>query len=240
MQSREPFRFEHEPQLLSDAVFDALRKAILDGKLTPGERLRQAALAREFGVSQITVREALDKLVSYGLCVRVPHKGVQVIALSAQDLEDIYQMRELLEGLAAELAAGRITPEELARMRALLPETFVNTRPESVERAREANREFHDIAIQASGRRFLVQTLRQIWDWIDPLMLYERTLDTEGGKEIRQKWGERDTLQHTRLLEALEARDGPRARQVVAEYVDEAWRNLAAIIASAPARGEKE
>jgi DNA-binding GntR family transcriptional regulator len=155
---------------------------------------------------------------------------VRVIALSADDLEDIWAMRRLLEGLAAELAAERITPEELARMRELLSASIVNADQESVERAREANREFHEIVIQASGRRFLIRILRQIWDWMDPMMLYGRTLGIDQGAEIRIKWGERDRLQHTRLLEALEANDGPRARQVVAESVEEAWNNLASLI----------
>ncbi len=230
MQSREPLRIEHEPQRLSDAAFEALHKAILSGKLAPGEWLRQEALAKELGVSQITVREALNRLVSEGLCIRVPYKGVRVVALSLDNLEDIYTVRGLLEGLAAELAAGRITPEELAQMRELLPATIVNADPKSVNRARVANRQFHEIVIQASGRQFLIQMLRQVWGWIDPLMVYARTLETGKGAEIRQQWGERDRYQHARLLEALEAGDGPRARQVVAEYVEEAWHNLASVI----------
>jgi DNA-binding GntR family transcriptional regulator len=232
LQTREPIRIEREPQGLSDAVFEALRKAIRDGRLAPGERLRQEALANELGVSQITVREALNRLVGEGLCIRIPYKGVRVIAPSKGDLEDIYAIRGLLEGLAAELAANQISPEELDQMRELLPATVVGDDPESVARAREANREFHEIVIRSSGRRFLIQILRQIWDWIDPLMVYERTLETDGGTKIRSRWGERDGLQHTRLLEALEAGDGPRARQVAAEYVNEAWRNLSSTIDS--------
>jgi DNA-binding GntR family transcriptional regulator len=230
MQTREPIRIDHRPQQLSDAVFETLRKAILDGKLAPGEWLRQESLAQELGVSQITVRDALNRLVGKGLAVRVPYKGVRVIALSADDLEDIWAMRRVLEGMAAELAAEQITPEELAQMQEILSTSIVNADPESVGRAREANREFHEIVIRASGRRFLIRILRQIWDWIDPMMLYGRTLGMEQGAEIRTKWGERDRLQHTRLLKALEARDGPRARQVVAEYVEEAWNNLASLI----------
>ena len=204
MSPREPIRIEREPQRLSDAAFEALRKAILDRRLVPGEWLRQEALAKELGVSQITVREALNRLVNEGLCIRVPYKGVRVVAPTLEDLEDIYALRGLLEGLAAELAASRITPEELAQMRELIPATVVDADPKSVERARKANREFHAIAIHASGRRFLIQILRQVWDWIDPLTHYQRTLEAEAGAEIRLRWGERDKIQHTRLLEALD------------------------------------
>jgi DNA-binding GntR family transcriptional regulator len=159
MDTREPIRIEREPQRLSDAVFDTLRRAIIDGKLAPGERLRQEALAEELGVSQITVREALHRLVGDGLCIRIPYKGVRVIAPTLEDLEDILAIRGLLEGLAAELAASRITLEHLARMRELLPTTIVDADPISVERAREANREFHEIVIRASERRSVPEKL---------------------------------------------------------------------------------
>jgi DNA-binding GntR family transcriptional regulator len=238
METREPIRIEREPQRLSDAVFDTLRRAIVDGKLAPGERLRQEALAEELGVSQITVREALHRLVGEGLCINIPYKGVRVIAPTLEDVEDILAIRGLLEGLAAELAASRIAPGELDRMRELLLATIVDADPISVERAREANREFHEIVIRASERRFLVQLLRQIWDWFDPLMVYARTLDTGQGAEIRQRLGEADKMQHTRLLEALEARDGSRARQVVAAYIEEAWNNLASIVGSQADEGD--
>jgi DNA-binding GntR family transcriptional regulator len=232
MPSREPIQIEHEPQRLSDAVFGALHEAILSGKLAPGEWLRQEALARELGVSQITVREALNRLVSEGLCIRVPYKGVRVITLSVQDLKDIYVIRGFLEGLAAESAAGRITEQELARMEELLPVTIVGEDPDSIERAREANREFHEIVIKASGRRFLIQMLKQVWGWIDPLLVYTRLLETEEGKAQIRQWAARDRTQHSRLLKAVKARDGDRARQVVADYVEEAWQNLLSVIDS--------
>lgn len=231
MSDREPIRISRKPESLGDVTYEALRDAIISGQLAAGEWLRQEALAQELDVSQITVRDALNRLVGEGLAVRLPYKGVRVVALSPEDLKDIYDMRKLLEGLAAEAAAEHITEEELARMRELLPDTVVSADPDSVPRARIANREFHEIVVQVSRRRFLARVLRQIWDWIDPMMLYSRTSDTEHGETIRLKWGERDRIQHTRLLEALEAGDGARARQVTHEYVEEAWGNLMALAA---------
>ncbi len=232
METNEPIRIEKTHQRLSDAVFSALRKAILDGQLTPGQWLRQEALAQELDVSQITVREALNRLVGEGLCVHVPYKGTRVIAPSPEDLEDIYDMRALLEGLATELAAHRITSKELTNLKQLLPDTYVDSDPASVDRAREANREFHEIIINASDRPYLIMLLKQIWDWIDPLRLYTRTVNTEEGKNIREKWGEIDRQQHTRLIELLEIRDGKGARKLVDKYVQEACKNLISYISS--------
>jgi DNA-binding GntR family transcriptional regulator len=220
----------HDRESIAEGVFQALRNAILDGELKSGERLRQENLAAELGVSQTTVRDALTQLIGEGLAVRIPYRGVRVVMLTSSDLEDIYAIRAVLEGMAARIAASQITSEELQEMQDLLPDSYVSDDPVSVPKARRVNRRFHEIFIEASRRRFLIRTLRQLWDWIDPLMLYSRTAKTEIGQETRHKWGSRDQYQHTRLLEALKAGDGDLACQFSTEAVLEAWENLAELI----------
>lgn len=215
---------------LAENIFHTLRRAITKGELKPGEWLRQENLAKELDVSQATVRDALNKLVGEGLAERIPYKGVHVAKLTANELEDIYAMRAVLEGMAAQSAANNISAEELQKMRELLPETIVNNDPSSISIARIANRNFHLIFIKASQRRFLIRILRQILDWIDPLMLYNETRETKVGIKTRLKWGERDRFQHTRLLKALEEGNGQLASQYATEAVEEAWQNLADLI----------
>jgi DNA-binding GntR family transcriptional regulator len=234
MSKRKPILSQQIKESLAGGVFRALRNAILAGELEPGEWLRQESLADELNVSQVTVRDALNQLVGEGLAVRIPYKGVRVTTLSPAELEDIYAMRAVLEGLAAKNAAKNISPEHLQEMRDILPDTIVSNDPDSVPRAREANRRFHEIFIEASQRRFLIRTLRQVLDWIDPLMLYSRTVKTEIGLETRLKWGERDRYQHTRLLDALEAGNSELAGQLATEAVEEAWNNLAELIFEIP------
>jgi DNA-binding GntR family transcriptional regulator len=224
MPDRKPMRLRK--QTLSESAAEVLRKAILNGQLKPGEWLRQEALAEEMGISQITVRDALNQLVGEGMAVRVPYKGVRVVSLDVGDIENICAMRGLLEGLAAELAAESITPEELDQMRKLLPETTISVEMESVERAREANREFHEIAIRACRQPFLIRLLKQLWDWLDPYMLYGGAFQiSEEAWEELLKYSERDLERHAQLLEALETRDGKRARRVVEKYVQEVWES---------------
>jgi DNA-binding GntR family transcriptional regulator len=178
------------------------------------------------GISQITVRDALNQLVGEGMAVRVPYKGVRVVSLDVGDIENICAMRGLLEGLAAELAAESITPEELDQMRKLLPETTISAEIESAGRARDTNREFHEIAIRACHRPFLIRLLRQIWDWLDPYMLYGGAFQiTEEAWEEMLKYSERDLGRHSQLLEALETRDGKRARRIVEKYMQEVWES---------------
>jgi DNA-binding GntR family transcriptional regulator len=227
MNDRKRTGLEYHKESLTQGVFRTLRNAILDGNLKPGEWLRQESLAEELDVSQTTIRDALNQLIGEGLAVRIPYKGVRVVALSSSDLEDIYEIRAVLEGLAAQIAAKHISQGDLQEMKELLPDTIVDEDPQSVPRAREANRRFHEIFISASGRRFLIRILRQLWGWIDPLMLYSRTVETEIGQDTRLKWGSRDRYQHTRLINALEVGDRDLAGQVAMEAVQEAWDNLA-------------
>jgi DNA-binding GntR family transcriptional regulator len=211
----------------SQAVFEALRRAVLDGRLAAGERLRQETLAQEFGVSQITIREALNLLVSEKLAVREPYKGVSVAELSAEELEEAYSVRALLEGWAAELAAARITPDELDQLKRLLPDSYVTADPASIDRARRANREFHAVIIRASRHKLLTHLLQEVWNRLDPMMFYGRTLPTEEGEALRRQSGEGDRQNHVALIAALEARDGALACRVVTDYVHESWSALA-------------
>jgi DNA-binding GntR family transcriptional regulator len=211
----------------SDAVFEALRKAVLEGKLLPGERLRQEQLAEAFGVSQITVRESLNRLIAEGLAMRAPYKGVRVIELSLKELEEAYSLRGVLEGWAAELAAAHITPDELAQLRQLLPDSYVTADPASVDRARRTNRAFHELIIGASRHRLLTRMLKEVWNRLDPMTFYGRMLPTQQGEALRRQWGERDRQNHTDLLAALENRDGYQARQLVTGYIQETWTILA-------------
>jgi len=234
MPKRKPIVLDHTRESLAEAVFRTLRKAILEGDLEPGEWLRQETLAEELKVSQVTVRDALNQLVGEGLADRIPYKGVRITSLSPDELKDLYEMRAVLEGLAAKSAAKKISKESLKEMKDLLADTIVNNDPKSVPKARVANRRFHQIFIEASQRRFLIRALNQILDWIDPMMLYSRTMKTEIGLGTRLKWGERDRFQHSRLIEALEAGDSELAGQFATEAVEEAWSNLAELIFEKP------
>ena len=215
----------HVP-LLSKIAYNSIRDGIAAGQVKPGEWLRQDVLAQKLGVSQATVREALNQLVSEGLAVHVPHKGVKAVTISVDDLRDIYDMRAVLEGLANELAASRISQQELARMRELLPDTVVKADSQSTEIARAANRQFHWVAIRASGRGHLIRVLEQLWVLIDPYMVYGRFWNVEQTHEERIKGSVLDLEDHTRLVESLEAGDGSLAQQITQEYVHRSFHEL--------------
>lgn len=138
---------------LRKLVAEELRAAILDGRFKPGEWLRQEKLAQELGVSQMPVREALKELAAEGLIEHVPYRGVRVVALSTEDIEDLYEHRAFLESRAAQMAADHITAGEIAEMKAMLAE-MESLPPEQIAQYRKVNRSFHEMIFHISRREY--------------------------------------------------------------------------------------
>jgi DNA-binding GntR family transcriptional regulator len=199
---------------LSDVAYEAIRDAIACRRIKPGEWLRQEALAQELGMSQLTVREALSRLVAEGLAVHEPYKGVRAVDFDLADLEEIYEMRALLEGRAMELASGQISPEELGQMRNLLPRLATEAGPQSRQEDRDLNREFHWIAIRASRRQPLIQMLEQIWELMNTYIV----ISQERRAELNGKFRAYEDY-HGLLVEALEKGDGPKAREIASNHI---------------------
>ncbi|WP_159587791.1 GntR family transcriptional regulator [Chelativorans xinjiangense] len=105
---------------LSDRVFEMISAAILEGRYTAGQRLSEAELSAEFGVSRAPLREATRRLEERKLITRIPRRGVRVATLSLKTLIEIYTIREQLEVVAAREAAANITDDEIRHLRGLL------------------------------------------------------------------------------------------------------------------------
>lgn len=102
-----------------DAAYHALRHAIVTSALKPGERLNVEQLAEQLGVSLTPVRGAIQRLATEGLVNIHPRSGTFVASLSLQDIEETFQIRAALEGLAAELAATALSPGDLRKLKDL-------------------------------------------------------------------------------------------------------------------------
>ena len=98
---------------LRDVVFNTLREAILKGELKPGERLMELQLAAKLGVSRTPIREAIRMLEQEGLAVTIPRKGAEVAKMTEKDMEDVLQIRDALDELAASIACEQMTKEQL-------------------------------------------------------------------------------------------------------------------------------
>ncbi|MFR4352986.1 MAG: GntR family transcriptional regulator [Roseburia sp.] len=147
---------------LRDVVFHTLREAILKGELKPGERLMELQLAAKLGVSRTPIREAIRMLEQEGLAVTIPRKGAEVAKMTEKDMEDVLQIRDALDELAATIACEQISEEELSHLRETMYEFEKSTKTGDVKRIAEADVQFHDIIYKATGNPKLVILLNNL------------------------------------------------------------------------------
>lgn len=202
---------------LREVVCEALRQAITDGVLRPGERLMEIQLAEELGVSRTPVREAIRKLELEGFVVMVPRRGTYVADLSIKDVNEVFEVRSALEVLAAGLAAERITEEELEEMERLLVQIGEQIENGDLESLVETDSQFHDILYRASRNDKLVGIINNLREQLT------RFRATSMGYPGRMK----DMLdEHSRLVEAIAQRNGKLAEKLAAEHLENAEQTL--------------
>src|SRR5947208_3044143 len=142
-----------------DVVLNSMREAILTATLPPGMRLRQEKLAQMFGTSRIPVREALRALEYEGLVTSIPYRGFTVTELDADDIEEVYDLRILLESHAVRLAVPLMTDEDLR----MLEELFAEMRDAQPGDAQLAARErFYIKLYSMTGRHRLVNLISRL------------------------------------------------------------------------------
>lgn len=185
----------------ADAVYQTLRRGIIQGELAPGERLRSDALANELQVSRTPVREALRKLEAEGL---VAHSGARLVvrALSEQDLTELFYVREALEGIAARLAAENATPSEITAIGDLLEDMDAVRKRGEIDTLRRLTGEFHQLICRAAHNNRLTQLLTSLLDQVRQMRTSTLYGEGRAGEALHE---------HRQLLQAIVARDGGRA-----------------------------
>lgn len=142
--------FRHKT--VAAAVADALRHRILNGEFLPGAQLRQDALAIEFGISRIPVREALLQLEASGLVKIAPHRGAVVAGLSLEEIEDIFQLRVQLEPTLLVLSAHHFTKNDYKELHSLKDEYSLALESGIVQQWGELNQRFHLGLLRHAGK----------------------------------------------------------------------------------------
>lgn len=206
-------------QTLTSAVAERLRDKILRGEFREGEQLRQHAIAEEFAVSRIPLREAFRQLEAEGLIKIIDHRGAVVAALSPDEIEELFDIRAALEGVILRQAVPRLTDEDLARAEKVL---------EAYERALndeadfdvwgELHWQFHSTLYAASNRSrslSLIQTINNNADrYIRLHILFSRDAHRHAKDE------------HRAILELCRQRDAKAASQLLERHITKAGRDM--------------
>lgn len=191
-------------------AYRRLLEDIRSGTLSPGARLRETDLAERLGISRTPVREAIRQLEADGLVVHLPRQGATIRSLDHAEVVELYEMRAVLEGTAARLAARAASDIELAELAALNAELAAAP---AGPHAREANRVFHRTLIEAARNRFLIKAMSALQKTL--LILGPTTLSDprRAGTAVDE---------HAAVLKALVARDGAGAEAAMRFHVEAA------------------
>ncbi len=189
-----------------------LLDAIDRGEYGPGARLTEMELATRFNVSRTPVREALNRLESQGVVARDARRGMVVAQLDYDQLGELYDMREVVEGLAARLAARRAAPAEIAVLRDMVEADRARTDdPQALARS---NKLFHRQLHRASHNRYLIQMLEGM----------RRSLALISGTSlIAPGRGTASVEEHNAIVAALEARDEDAAEAAMRQHISNAY-----------------
>jgi DNA-binding GntR family transcriptional regulator len=148
---------------LLEQVYGVIRSALVSGEFEPGQWLRQRQLAHELGVSQTTVRHALNQLAAESLIVIEPRRGFRTAIPTPEYMQDLGDVLISLEHVAVELAIPRLTRGKIDRMWELVP-VLINEAGRPMEELMAADREFHTTIVQAAGRPHLLRLFSQTYD----------------------------------------------------------------------------
>lgn len=209
-----------EALTLADRVFSEIQNAIVKGELQPGSKMSEAELAARYGVSRGPLREALRRLEGRKLLTRIPHVGVRVISLSFEELIQIYQVREAMEGLAARLAATHMSAEEVQGLKALLTQ---HEKQAELQEGRayfqeEGDFDFHYRIVQGSRNDVLTQML--CGELYHRVRLYRYQFSVTEGRP------QKAFSEHHRIIEAIEAGDGEMAEILMRRHIGSARKNI--------------
>lgn len=195
-----------------DKAYRTIRDGIISGLYPQGSHVTAQVLAAASGLSRTPVREAMRRLHSEGLIQIIPNRGAFVASWNEQDIEQYFDLVLVLETFSAELAAKRITEEELQPLRALVAEmdAVVQSDDPDVDDIKEVNDRFHKAVMAACGNARLLHYLSSL---IEAELVFG-TFHQYNPEELR-----RSAMQHAELVSALEAHDPVWARSVMATHL---------------------
>ncbi len=202
---------------LRERIFKKLRRDILDGKYKAGESLVEMRLAKELDVSRTPVREAIRQLELEGLVSSIPNKGVFVEGITRQDIEDIYAIRESLEGLAARWAIKRMDEASLKELEDICDLMEFYTDKGDLDEVGELNSRFHDIIFESTKSKPLMQVLSDFQYYIENIRL--RSLKTPGRAAQSLK-------EHKAIVKAFKERDIAMGERVLVEHIKNSRINV--------------
>ncbi len=195
-----------------ERIANQLRSSITRGELVPGAALSETALAQEFGASRTPVREALKQLQTEGIVVIKPRVGTFVSAPSRLEVNELFEVKEILEGAAARLFASRGNIPELDLLRENVKRSDLAIANGDLDQYVELVHEYHDLIMRGAGNSKLLQLYKTLMNQL----LHSKFVHLTVRKSGRAPQSDRE---HQGVLHVIEARDGATAERLMREHV---------------------
>jgi len=198
----------HKP--LREIVYEELKRQIMVGEIAPGTRMMEVELAEEMGVSRTPVREAIRKLEKEGLVTIEPRRGAYASDISAKDMVDILEVRQDLEGMAAGIAAQKITDEGRIELENIARKYKESVDREDIEEIIKNDEAFHKYIVSLSGNKTLIKMVSQVQE----LALRFRYIYYEDFSRFKNQPSE-----HQAIVDAIAGGDVAGARKYAEEHL---------------------
>ncbi len=195
---------------LEKLAYDSLKEAILAFRLKPDDNIVENELAHQLGISKTPVRDALLRLEKEGFIEKIPYKGYYVTPITQESIRDMFEIRAVLEGLAARLAAHLMSAENIQHAHDLVAELARAIAAGDIKQAAVINRQFHELIITSSGN----EHLRAILSNLDDHIQRYRTLSNYQSGRL-----EKSVDEHQAILAALQARQPDQAEQAARSHI---------------------
>jgi DNA-binding GntR family transcriptional regulator len=202
--------------LYREEIGNAIRDAIASGDLKPGDRIVETQWAKDLGVSQSPVREAIRELEMMGLVENIPYQGCIVRKATKQDMKDAYRVRMYLEMLGIQDAVDGATEDQLKEIYKILKEMEAEAKKNAFNSYTKKNEQFHEKIIEVSQNRLLIRLWKQ--SHIQDSTFFGTQLSDQSLEEL--------AIRHKVLYDAIEARDVKRAQEAIYQHFQELIEEL--------------
>ncbi|MCP1673486.1 DNA-binding GntR family transcriptional regulator [Natronocella acetinitrilica] len=197
----------------ADRVYGVIKKRILNGRYPPGSYVREATIGTELELSRTPIREALRRLVSEGWVEIIPHHGARVVSWTSRDVEEVFEIRALLEPHVVRRAASRISDEQLDTLSALADEMeglAVDPDEDALEQIAALNSRYHGCLIDAADS----PRLQRLLEALVQVPVGRRSFEHYSAEELQ-----RSMQHHREMIRALAAGDGDWAAPIMRAHV---------------------
>lgn len=195
---------------LHDELLDRLRQMIVDGDMTPGEKVPEKDLCARFGVSRTPLREALKVLANEGLVTLTPNRGAMIAELTIEDLEEAFPVMGALEALSGELACANITDLEIEEIRKLHTRMVAHFEAQELKPYFRTNQEIHERILAAAGNQTLCALYRSLEGRVRQARYLANMTTSRWTKAVQE---------HEQIVTALEARDGAKLAAILKRHL---------------------